>query len=727
MVLCKDIMSESPRLIPASILEFVPAFDLMVRNRYFLTSTQCKGKREKMGEVLKFIVETLNSTPYFKNLNLISFDSLAGEQYLQILSDVLSEIESKSPIDIREEDTEVTIVRILACLRMLKYKPPSHINAQVFREGLLLGSKAVIYPILDWLLRRQPELKTRAYLARFLIKVDIPGDYLADADVLEVSNQYDGLIEEFKLAHKEVETLKSSGYGTSELRRDIEEMENESEVVEKRIERIQRKLDGMPTLNTMLETAKSLRQQKERDQELQSQKEDQRNMIHHIDQRITRLESQLSNLKQSSTGATSDGLIQKLTEENNVNAYLVTQKLPKELSSKRNGNNAIDKVISQAALGKEDIAKIKSKIDAVSKELVDISNKRNVTNDPIEDKLTLFRQQAAIIGRKKSNTAEKLNDVRTETAALTSELTEMKDKMQSFSGETIVRGDDFKKYVSSLRSKSTVYKQRRAVFSELKAEYGILSRTFEILNTNKEYLAQMLEKVETEKGIQGFRHTQDTMEKLAVAKADLDDQKGQTLDDMSGLVQELTMKISERKAQLAPIIKELRPLRQQCQELQTTYDEKKMHYDTLLLQLESGMTRLENEVKKIQDEILRNEREVASTDIMHALNLQWLQRAENELKLYVARNAVGTDQPNKGWREEILKLISVQEKRGKMLKEEQMVMKESSSQVSRQIVLWSDMAKLFSCKLLVKDQQKNSGGADMGTITRDLGTETLVL
>ena len=35
----------------------------------------------------------------------------------------------------------------------------------------------------------------------------------------------------------------------------------------------------------------------------------------------------------------------------------------------------------------------------------------------MEDKLTLFRQQAAIIARKKESTAEKLNDVRVELAA----------------------------------------------------------------------------------------------------------------------------------------------------------------------------------------------------------------------------------------------------------------------------------------------------------------------
>ena len=66
----------------------------------------------------------------------------------------------------------------------------------------------------------------------------------------------------------------------------------------------------------------------------------------------------------------------------------------------------------------------------------------------------------------------------------------------------------------------------------------------------------------------GFRDTQDQMESVVAAKADLDQQKGRTLEDMSGLVGQLTMKIGERKARLAPIIKELRPLRQKCQNME---------------------------------------------------------------------------------------------------------------------------------------------------------------
>ena len=57
-------------------------------------------------------------------------------------------------------------------------------------------------------------------------------------------------------------------------------------------------------------------------------------------------------------------------------------------------------------------------------------------------------------------------------------------------------------------------------------------------------------------------------------------QKGRTLEEMSSLVHQLTLKIGDRKARLAPIIKELRPLRQQNSELQSEYDERKHQVTT---------------------------------------------------------------------------------------------------------------------------------------------------
>ena len=59
-----------------------------------------------MSEQLKFLVEELNKPPYQRNFNLISFDALAGDQLLQILSDVLAEVDAKHKIDIREEEAD---------------------------------------------------------------------------------------------------------------------------------------------------------------------------------------------------------------------------------------------------------------------------------------------------------------------------------------------------------------------------------------------------------------------------------------------------------------------------------------------------------------------------------------------------------------------------------------------------------------------------------------------
>ena len=59
------------------------------------------------------------------------------------MSDVLAEIDSKNKIDIREEEPDVTVLRVLGMLRLLKYKPPEEI-AGSFREGLLDGQKQVI-------------------------------------------------------------------------------------------------------------------------------------------------------------------------------------------------------------------------------------------------------------------------------------------------------------------------------------------------------------------------------------------------------------------------------------------------------------------------------------------------------------------------------------------------------------------------------------------------------
>jgi len=58
-----------------------------------------------------------------------------------------------------------------------------------FRAGLVQGEKLVIYPILEWLLQRVPDLQKRAYLARFLYKVDVPPEIMQEDQIPELYSQ----------------------------------------------------------------------------------------------------------------------------------------------------------------------------------------------------------------------------------------------------------------------------------------------------------------------------------------------------------------------------------------------------------------------------------------------------------------------------------------------------------------------------------------------------------
>ena len=89
---------------------------------------------------------------------------------------------------------------------------------------------------------------------------------------------------------------------------------------------------------------------------------------------------------------------------------------------------------NQPALGQDDLNKLKDNIKNVNAEVNELTEKRNVSNDPMEDKLTLFRQQAAIVSRKKESTAEKLNDTRNEEHTHEEEVAEKRERVKAFAG-----------------------------------------------------------------------------------------------------------------------------------------------------------------------------------------------------------------------------------------------------------------------------------------------------
>uniref|UniRef100_A0A667XGE6 Intraflagellar transport protein 81 homolog n=1 Tax=Myripristis murdjan TaxID=586833 RepID=A0A667XGE6_9TELE len=665
-----------------------------------------------MSEQLKFIVEQLNKAPFKKKFNLITFDSLEPMQLLQILNDVLAEIDPKQAIDIREEMPEQTAKRMFTLLGMLKYKPPGNpSDVSSFRQGLVTGSKPVIHPILHWLLQRVPDLKKRAYLARFLVKLEVPAEFLQDDVINDTYHQYEELVEGFKTYHKECEQLRTSGFSTAEIRRDISAMEEEKDQLIKRVERLKKRVESVSNHQRMLEQARQLRVEKEREESLAQQKQEQRNQLFQAEQRLQRSQQQLKDLRQAAADANPESLMKRLEEEIKINSYMVSEKLPKELESRIRTDQYLQKVVSEPAMGQAELQELDDKIKEVNAQINQLIEKRMMRNDPMDDKLTLFRQQASIIIRKKETKAEELQEAREELAAAERDLAQRTNQARDPDGHKVVRGDELKRLVVKLRSKGTVHKKKRQQIAELKAEYGVLQRTEEVLKQRHEDIQQQLQTMEAQKGISGYSDTQEELERVSAIKSELDEKKGRTLDDMSEMVKKLNSVIAEKKSALAPIIKELRSLRQRCQELTQEYEEKKAHYESCAAGLESNRSKLELEVKTLREETAQEENRY------HYINSMTEARSlKTQIHTQCRKHFLAVM---------YMKNIAEQESLGKKLREKQKTVRESHGDNMKQMKMWRDLEQLMECKrqCFVRAQSQ----ASIGQVIQEGGEDRLVL
>lgn len=676
-----------------------------------------------MSEQLKFIVEQLNREPFKKSFNLITFDSLEPMQLLQILNDVLAEIDPKQAIDIREEMPEQTAKRMFTLLRMLKYKPPGGISeVSSFRQGLVTGSKPVVHPILHWLVQRIPELKKRAYLARFLVKLEVPAEFLQDDIIAETYHQYEELVETFKNLHKECEQLKSSGFSTAEIRRDIVAMEEEKDQLIKRVERLKKRVEGVSNHQRMLELARQLRVEKEREESLAHQKQEQKNQLFQAEQRLQRAQLQLKDLQLAAADAKPESLMKRLEEDIKFNSYMVSEKLPRELENMRKVVQYLQKVASEPAMGQAELRELEEKIRETNTEINQLIEKRMVRNDPMDDKLSLFRQQATIIVRKKESKVEELQEAREELAAVEKELNMKSSRAREQGGAELIRGDEFKRYVAKMRGKNSMYKKKRQEMAELKAEYGVLQRTEEILRDRHTAGQQQLQSLEAQRGISGYSDTQEELERVSAIKSELDEMKGRTLDDMSEMVKKLNSVIAEKKSALSPLIKELRALRQQHAELAPDYEQRKSQYDTCAAGLESNRSKLEQEVRTLREEIAQEESRYHNINCMKEIIESQIQRADEQSKisqsmdLQVRRTAL---------REKYITHIAEQESLGKVLRQKVKQVRENQEPNTKQMKMWKDLEKLLECKK--QCYLKAQSQAPIGHVIQDVGKDMLVL
>lgn len=534
-----------------------------------------------MAENLKNLVHSINNvlnTEY----NLISFDALNEEALLQILMDVFLKfnvISSKVSCccnslfpkitfnyiqyDVGENDPEDTNKLIMECLAKIQYTDES-MDIGTLRRGLVQGDKKIIYPIFEWMFENQDLILKLAYLAKFLMPLNLTPEAISIPEVMTLYSQYEIIMEEFKQVHQGHEMAVQDGKKTQELRNDSNAIEIELENVKKRIERLQVRLDKVPQQELILDAAKNLRVEKDKQKELMSQLDEQKQAMQRVVTINERLQKEYNNIRNATQGTTPKQMLESIMEEAQVLEFMVKQKLPQELTLRQTEVQILEDVINEPNIGRDYLQDLQEKFDDISKEVQKLVEAKMNDKSQQNDALGLgpFRQQAMVIARNKEIAAEELDQLLKEMKEVDNQMKEKQQKMKDTVGEVVLRGDDLKQFVNTLKAKSNVYKQQRAELGAIKAEASDLQNTLENLRAQDPSLATVSSDDDPTSLEPMFSRSDSPVES-----------RGMT--ELSHLVDSLTRAVVQAREKISPMSQQLRPLRERITELKDECDSKK--------------------------------------------------------------------------------------------------------------------------------------------------------
>jgi chromosome segregation ATPase len=112
-------------------------------------------------------------------------------------------------------------------------------------------------------------------------------------------------MEDFKEVHRSYKELTSTPHTIEDLRRDIKQLEDEKETLQKRLEKQRIRVQKVPA--AQIELAKNYRQEVEKEEKLNTMKQDLNNLVHQLEQKIQRIEKQISDQRSSSMDQSPEG------------------------------------------------------------------------------------------------------------------------------------------------------------------------------------------------------------------------------------------------------------------------------------------------------------------------------------------------------------------------------------------------------------------------------------
>lgn len=633
----------------------------------------------------------LNAEPFLMNLSLVTFDEKEPFELMEILNTVLTYVDPKCEINLRDEAPDAACQQIMEFLMILGYKP-FDIEAQ---QGLLAGDKDTVHPILFWLLSNLEALKKRAYLAKFCVNLEVPEEFLRDEQVYELFQMYKELQSQFKATHMKVEQDRQEHMDPASMQSEVAQLEAEKDQLSQKIKQIMQRTGKDDSFQAILQVTSMLRKEQEEEARLAEKLEEQRTQLEQVEQFYLEQMSKLRELReaQDTQNENSADLMLKLLRNEVTKLRQQHARVKQETDEKIERLQELSKAMNEPDVTEEDIRQVEDEVNLMNEEIRSLS--ATVEEHNQDKRLSVYKQQASLVSKKKETVLKEHAQLEEDKIKLGRELSQKEREYEQQKGHKFMTRDEFKSYAASLRETSVKFKRLKGELNELRSENAVLSRTMQTLQSKDPTPA-------------GMQEVEQQLEKASVEKASVDKHKGKTLDEISTIVTQINNQLRDKKNRLAPQIKALRSTRQNFQVVEAKHIEKKGVYDGAKCSMEADLKRIAGDVNRLETETQEAEKSYHELNMQLVLADSQMQRASAEAR-YLRKEDRYSDTFN-SLSERYASEISGLDNLCRELRKEQTAVKERFGSNLKQKKGFAQLEGLMRVKLRCAQQELASGG-----------------
>jgi intraflagellar transport protein 81 len=335
---------------------------------------------------------------------------------------------------------------------------------------------------------------------------------------------------------------------------------------------------------------------------------------------------------------------------------------------------------------------MESRLESLKSELASL--KAQSTPGTADEKGLAFCQHQVVAANKRLETKKKqLQDLQKARAEAEQSLQER----QADGPLEIPSPAQFQQYVKNLKQKNENYRDLQAQLAVQRKELAVVLRTQEIVNAQREQVRGELARIERQRGVGGFREAREQLEKVSATKADLDDVKGKTLEEMSAISKDIQRSIQARQAELKPLVSKLQDQRKKAAAVESKYLQAKQRHQNAVSEYDTACLGLEEDSKKLRGDIAQLQSKFHTVNAkLEELN-RAVKRAKEEQNAQTTGNTVSRS--IKTYSDYFQKAARQLKKETQGLKDEKKALGSQSEANRKQLEAFQSLRRLLQVKL----------------------------